>query len=85
MEAVADGETGILVPPRDPEALAAAVARVLLDGGLRSRLGAAGKARVRERFSVKAMVEGTRTVYERMLKGEPPPPFRSPSSPGAAR
>jgi glycosyltransferase involved in cell wall biosynthesis len=86
VEAVADGETGILVPPRDPEALAAAVARVLLDGGLRSRLGAAGKARVGERFSVKAMVEGTRTVYERMVKGEPPPPFRSPSpAPGASR
>jgi glycosyltransferase involved in cell wall biosynthesis len=87
VEAVADGETGILVPPRDPEALAAAVARVLLDGGLRSRFGMAGRARVREGFSVKAMVEGTLKNYERMLRGEPPAPIRSPSAPrpGASR
>jgi len=79
VEAVADGETGILVPPRDPAALAAATARVLLDGGLRSRLGAAGRTRVREGFSVKAMVKGTRAVYERMVRGEAPAPVRSPS------
>lgn len=70
-EAVADGETGLLVPPRDPPALAAAMARILRDRSLRDRLSGAGRRRVRERFSVKAMVEGTRSVYGRMLRGEP--------------
>lgn len=73
VEAVADGETGILVPPRDPAALASAVARILLDGALKRRLGDAGRVRVREGFSVKAMVEGSRSVYGRMLRGEPVP------------
>jgi glycosyltransferase involved in cell wall biosynthesis len=77
VEAVADGETGLLVPPRDPAALASAVARVLRDGALKRRLGDAGRVRVREGFSVKAMVEGSRSVYGRMLRGE--------SVPGAAR
>ncbi len=87
VEAVADGETGILVPPRDPAALADAVARVLLDRGLGDRLGKAGRARVRERFSVKAMVEGTRSVYRRLLAGEPVParPGVPGGPPGASR
>jgi glycosyltransferase involved in cell wall biosynthesis len=71
VEAVADGETGILVPARDPPALAAAVARLLRDPGLRRRQGEAGRARVRERFSVGAMVSGTRAAYGRLLRGEP--------------
>lgn len=76
VEAVADGETGILVPPRDPEALGAAMARILRDPALRKRYSGAGRVRVRERFSVKAMVEGSRSVYGRLLRGEPvaPPP-----------
>jgi glycosyltransferase involved in cell wall biosynthesis len=73
VEAVADGETGLLVPPRDPDALAAAVARVLRDPALRRRLGDAGRVRVREGFSVKSMVDGTRSVYGRMLRREPVP------------
>lgn len=79
VEAVADGETGLLVPPRDPSALAAAAARILRDGALRRRLGEAGRLRVREGFSVKAMVEGSRSVYGRMVRGEPVP---APAPPG---
>ena len=71
VESVADGETGLLVPPRDPAALADAVARLLRDRPLRERMAAAGRARVRERFSVRAMVEGNRAVYGRMLRGGP--------------
>lgn len=44
--AVADGETGIIVPPREPALLAAALERVLLDADLADRLGAAGRARM---------------------------------------
>jgi glycosyltransferase involved in cell wall biosynthesis len=46
-----DGETGLLVPPRDPSALAAAILRYLGDAELRRRIGAAGRHRVLERFT----------------------------------
>jgi len=52
-ETVLDGETGLLVPPRDPEALAAAVRRLLADPGLRARMGAAGRAHVLARLDVR--------------------------------
>ena len=65
-EVVVDGETGLLVPPRDDRALAEAIARLLSDGALRDQMGAAGLARVRERFSVERMVEETAQVYVRV-------------------
>ncbi len=42
-DVVADGDSGLIVPPRDPEALAAAIVRLADDPGLRSRLGAAAQ------------------------------------------
>lgn len=71
VEAVADGETGLLVPPRDPAALASAVVRVLNDATLQRALGEAGRARIRACFTVNRMVEGSRSVYRRLLRGEP--------------
>ena len=61
-ELVGDG-AGVLVPPGDPGALAAAVARMLDDGELRARCIAAGRARV-ERYTVRRMAEGMRAVYD---------------------
>jgi len=49
-EVVEDGRTGLLVPPRNTEALADALARLLDDPGLRARLGWEGRKRVEERF-----------------------------------
>jgi colanic acid/amylovoran biosynthesis glycosyltransferase len=51
-ELVADGESGLLVPPGDPDALAAALARLAADPALRSRLGQAARARVAADFDV---------------------------------
>jgi glycosyltransferase involved in cell wall biosynthesis len=64
-EIVVDGETGFLVPPEDPDALAAAVARVLGDEPLARRLGEAGLQRAREQFSVARMADRTVEVYRR--------------------
>jgi glycosyltransferase involved in cell wall biosynthesis len=63
VEAVADGETGLLVAPGDAAALAAALRRLAADAALRTRLGAAGRARVLARYSVARMAEGTLACY----------------------
>ncbi|MFH9721877.1 glycosyltransferase family 4 protein [Streptomyces sp. NPDC017254] len=59
----ADGETCLAVPPGDAGALAAALGRVLGDPGLRTRLGAAGRARVLERFTWARAAQGTAELY----------------------
>ncbi|MFD7881703.1 glycosyltransferase family 4 protein [Streptomyces bauhiniae] len=48
---IADGETGVLVPPGDPEALAVACTELLTDGELADRLGAAGRRTAEERYA----------------------------------
>ena len=60
---VVDGETGIVVPPRDPAALRSALERLLGDRSLRRRLGAAGRERARERFSWATMTDATLEAY----------------------
>ncbi len=63
VEAVADGETGLLVESGDVPALRAAIERLLGDPDLRRRLGAAGRARAAERFSWDAYVAAALEVY----------------------
>jgi glycogen synthase len=60
---VVDGETGLLVPSRDVSALRAALERLLGDGELRRRLGAAGRERARRRFSWDAVTDATVAIY----------------------
>jgi glycosyltransferase involved in cell wall biosynthesis len=64
-EVVVDGETGILVPPRDPAAMADAIVRLLEDDDLRQRMGNAGLARARRKFSAERMVQQTLRAYQR--------------------
>jgi glycosyltransferase involved in cell wall biosynthesis len=64
-EFIADGETGVLVPPDDPEALATAAARLMMDPALRDRLGAAGQQRVRERFDMNIGLARLVALFER--------------------
>jgi glycosyltransferase involved in cell wall biosynthesis len=66
-ELVVDGETGLLVDPGRPDRLAAALARLLEDAALRRRLGAAGRARVEERFDVDAFRRAHVELYSREL------------------
>jgi len=66
---VADGATGRLVPLNDPWALAAAIEAALADPAARSRWGAAGRVRVRERFTSRQMIAGLEQAYEETLYG----------------
>jgi glycosyltransferase involved in cell wall biosynthesis len=69
LDLVVDGETGVLVPPRDVPALRRALERLLADADLRRRLGEAGRARVQERFSWPAVTDATLAAYEDALAG----------------
>lgn len=67
-ENVAHGETGFVVPRRDPAALAAALRQLAADGELRLRMGTAGRARARERFAPAAQIDAFLAFYERALR-----------------
>ncbi len=66
-EIVRDGETAVLVPPRDVDALVAAMDALLRDPARRALLGAAGRRRGRE-FGWGAVTEKVAAVYERILR-----------------
>ena len=67
-ELVVDGETGFLVPPADPGALAEAVERLLRDHELRHRFGAAGRLRAERRFDVARFHDAHLRLYCRELE-----------------
>jgi len=67
-EAVEDGETGFLVPPRDPERLADAIERLLDDPGLASRLAAGGRRLVEERFDLQKSAGALREMFRKSAR-----------------
>jgi glycosyltransferase involved in cell wall biosynthesis len=78
-EVVVDGETGMLVEPKQPRQMASAIVRLLKSGAARRQMGEAGRARVLARFTVERMVAQTMDVYERVAgtvrgAGSPRPP-----------
>ncbi len=66
-EAVTHGETGLLVPPADPAALADAIRTILCDSQLAQRLAAAGQSRAWRDFSVETMVGRITDIYAELL------------------
>jgi glycosyltransferase involved in cell wall biosynthesis len=66
-ELIEDGKTGWLVPPRHAEALASRLRLLLSNPELRSRMGAAGYARVRDHFSAAQMTESIAQLYDELL------------------
>lgn len=62
-----NGETGVLVPPADPQALAAAVLRLLDDAALRRRMGEAGRRRIESEFSWRRAAQKTVDVYGELM------------------
>jgi glycosyltransferase involved in cell wall biosynthesis len=66
-EVVRHGETGFLVPPGNPEAMADAIGRLLSDRALAQRLGEAGRIRAESAFTLEAMVARLEALYERLL------------------
>jgi glycosyltransferase involved in cell wall biosynthesis len=68
-EVVVDGETGLLVPPADPERLSAALAKLLLAPELGREMGSAGRRRIEQRYRVEQMVRGVERLYDELLVG----------------
>jgi len=66
-EVVQDGATGFLVPPRDANALADAIEKVLSDRSLAGQFGQAGRARYEQHFQPQRMAEETLAVYRAAL------------------
>lgn len=67
-EMVEEGETGYLVPPRDERSLADALVRLLQDGELRQRMGAAGKRKIHTECSAETVAQKTLEVYRLAVK-----------------
>ncbi len=68
-EAVVPGETGELVEPGEPKALAAAIVKLLKDAARRRAYGEAGRQRVARQFDVAHLVDGTLSAYQQFAKG----------------
>lgn len=69
-EAVVDGETGLVVPPRDPAALGEAIAWLAANPQVAATMGARGTERVRRHFTIEACVDHYDALYRGLLAGE---------------
>jgi len=67
-QVVAHGQTGLLVPLRDPVRLAVAISELVDDADLRQRMGAAGRRKAEAEFDDRTVIAKTLEVYERVLR-----------------
>jgi rhamnosyl/mannosyltransferase len=79
------GQTGLTVPPADPDALAASINTLLNDPELRASLGNAGRLRARQEFSLDAMVSRTLSLYQGLTGVHAPANLDSPAEPAPAQ
>ena len=73
---VVDGETGFLVPPRDPSAVCARLDQLFAEPSLRARFGQAGRARVLREFTWPRVAARTAELYDELRAGQPTPRSR---------
>ena len=66
-EGIAEGETGFLVPPQDPEALALALATLLANPVLRLRMGDAARRRIERQFDIRRQSAALEDIYDELL------------------
>jgi sugar transferase (PEP-CTERM/EpsH1 system associated) len=69
---VADGQTGCIVPPDSPAAIAESLVRLASSPDLARGMGAAGRRRAEERFSMQAMVDAYQGIYDRQMRAVQP-------------
>ncbi len=67
-EVIIHNETGLTVPPNDPDALADAMRRLLTDSALRQRFGQMGRARLEQQFNAQRMIDETFALYQRVYR-----------------
>jgi len=67
LDQVADGVTGFLIPPSDPQALAEKIELLIRDPALRSRMAQAGPERIGQTFSLEGMVQRLERLYREIL------------------
>jgi D-inositol-3-phosphate glycosyltransferase len=81
IDTVVDGRTGLLVPPRCPERLAAALDTLLADPELRARMGAAGRSRVVAAYDWREIARKTEINYRRIIRSAVSRPARQAVAP----
>jgi glycosyltransferase involved in cell wall biosynthesis len=69
-EVIQDGQTGFVVPRKDPQRLAEATVRLLRDPDLAARMGEAAMKDMEERFSLSRMVQSIESLYEERLRAK---------------
>lgn len=75
------GDTGIVVPPREPAVMAAAVSALLVDGARRAELGRRARQRVIDEFTLHRSVDGFRRIYRELAGARPARPVPLPQEP----
>jgi glycosyltransferase involved in cell wall biosynthesis len=67
LEMIVDGETGLLIPPSDPDALADAIERLVSDPELRKAMGQAARERFKKRFALEPYLNRIQAIYDEVL------------------